>query len=326
MKNILVTGGAGFVGSHLCKRLIANGYKVTVIDNFDDFYSPQAKRNNIGELFAAAGGNPSAFRIHEGDIRDASFLNRVFDRTRFDCIIHLAARAGIAASVENPGLCTDVNLKGTLNMLEAAKDFNIQRFIFASSSSVYGNNSVPFREGHTPDSPISPYAVTKKSGELLCLTYHISYNISIACLRLFTIYGPGQRPDLAIHKFTKLILEEKKVPVYGDGSAARDYTYIDDAVDGIVKAMQWLEKAPSIYEIINLGNSRTVSTLKMLGTIEEALGKKAIVEYLPSQPWDVRHTCADISKAKSILGYNPTMDFCEGVKRFIDWFKARGTA
>lgn len=320
--SIVVTGGAGFIGSSLCKKLLEKGYRVIAIDNFNDFYSPGIKRKNIQEVKTAAGNRPNSFKLYQGDIRDISFLQEVFENNSVDCIVHLAAYAGVRPSVENPKLYSDVNINGTINLLEISKDWDINHFIFGSSSSVYGNNKkAPFKESDTTDKPVSPYAATKKSGELLCHTYHALYGISTACLRLFSVYGPGQRPDLAIHKFTRLILEKQEIPIYGDGTTVRDYTFIDDIVDGIIRCIEWIRKGNCRYEIFNLGAGRTITLNNVVKTIEEVLCQKVRLKIMPKQPGDVDKTYADISKAKTVLGYNPSTDFKSGIKNFIDWYR-----
>lgn len=324
MKTIVVTGGAGFIGSHLCRRLLEMGNRVISIDNFNDFYDPKIKRRNIEEIESAMNENHGKFFIHEGDIRNKNFLEDIFNFYKIDCIVHLAAYAGVRPSIDNPVLYNDVNTNGTMNMLEAARRFGIKYFVFASSSSVYGNNKkVPFSENDCVDFPISPYAATKKAGELICHTYHSLYGINVACLRFFTVYGPGQRPDLAIHKFTQLIYDGKEIPFYGDGTSERDYTYIDDIIDGTVKSIEWVQKGMNKYEIFNFGESNTISLKKMVETIEKVSGKKARIKKLPMQPGDVERTFADVSKARQILNYNPVMGFEEGVKGFIDWYRAQ---
>lgn len=324
MKNILVTGGAGFIGSHLCKRLLLEGNNVIIIDNFNEFYDPQIKRNNIGEIKNTMKKNSiniDKLELYEGDFRNIEFLNELFDNNEINMIVHLAAMAGVRPSIENPQLYYDVNITGTLNLLEQCRRKNIKKFVFASSSSVYGNNQkVPFAETDIVDNPISPYAATKKSGELLCHTYHHLYDMSIASLRFFTVYGPGQRPDLAIHKFTKLINEGKPIPFFGDGSTSRDYTYIDDIVDGIVKSIEWVEKNEKEYDVFNLGGDKTVSLKEMVEAIENTLCIDAIINKLPMQPGDVNRTCADISHSKEILGYNPRTTFKEGIEKFVKWY------
>lgn len=322
MKTILVTGGAGFIGSHLCERLLKEKNRVLVIDNFNNYYNPEIKRNNIEEIEESCKQNNidiNEFKVFEGDIRDTEFLSEVF-KYKVDTVIHLAAMAGVRPSIQDPTLYYDVNINGTLNLLEECKKKDIKQFVFASSSSVYGNNEkVPFAENDFVDNPISPYAATKKSGELLCHTYHHLYDINIACLRFFTVYGPRQRPDLAIHKFTNLIMESKEIPFYGDGSTSRDYTYIDDIVSGIVSAKNYVEKSEKIFDIFNLGGDKTVSLNEMVETIENALDKKAQLKRMPMQPGDVNRTCADITHSKNVLGYSPKTTFRDGIKKFVEW-------
>ncbi|MBU7007227.1 GDP-mannose 4,6-dehydratase [Phosphitispora fastidiosa] len=323
MKTIVVTGGAGFIGSHLCEALLHSGNRVINIDSFNDYYDPRIKRRNVSETEAFISANNldrNSYVPAEGDIRDLEFLKTVFSEHQPDVIVHLAAYAGVRPSIENPVLYTEVNVNGTLNLLEICRIYGIDKFVFASSSSVYGNNDkVPFAEDDVVDFPISPYAATKKAGELLCHTYHSLYGINMACLRFFTVYGPRQRPDLAIHKFTGLITAGQAVPFYGDGSTERDYTHIDDIIDGVTKAIAWVSEGSGKYEIFNLGESNTVSLNTMLTTIENTLNKKAILDKLPLQPGDVNRTFADISKAKRILGYNPQTDFAEGIRKFVEW-------
>ena len=322
---VAVTGGAGFIGSHLCEALLARGMKVINIDSFNNFYNPSIKYRNAGEIlsFAKKNGVEHLYKIEEGDIRDLNFLKKVFEGYKVKTVVHLAAYAGVRPSIQNPSLYTDVNINGTLNLLEICKDYGIKEFVFASSSSVYGNNEkVPFSEGDCVDFPISPYAATKKAGELLCHTYHSLYNINIACLRFFTVYGPRQRPDLAIHKFTKLIDEGKTIELYGDGSTERDYTYIDDIIDGILKSMDWIDDEVCKYGIFNLGESNTVSLNRMLQTLEDILQKRAVIRYLEMQPGDVIRTFANIEKSKKVLNYNPQTGFQEGMEKFISWYKS----
>lgn len=312
MENILVTGGAGFIGSHLSERLLSEGRRVICLDNFDAFYDPGIKRDNIAPLLKRDG-----FTLIEGDIRDMKLLEGLFCREKINAVVHIAARAGVRPSIREPILYYDVNVHGTMNLLEMARDYSIGRFIFASSSSVYGENKkVPFSEEDPVDNPISPYAATKKAGELICYTYHHLYQIPVACLRFFTVYGPRQRPEMAIHKFTRLIHEGKAVPVYGDGTSRRDYTYIEDIIDGIMASLH----AEIAYEIINLGESQTVGLREMISLIEEGLHQKASIEWLPVQPGDVPVTYADIGKAREILGYHPRTDIKQGIKRFVEWF------
>jgi UDP-glucuronate 4-epimerase len=308
----IVTGAAGFIGSHLCERLLKDGCTVIGIDNFDDFYDPQVKHNNIKDCL-----RNKQFKLVEADIRNSAAMNKVLSEGA-DVIVHLAARAGVRPSIAQPALYADVNINGTVTLLEAAKNNSIKKFVFASSSSVYGNNKkVPFSEDDNVDFPISPYAATKKAGELICHTYHHLTGISMTCLRFFTVYGPRQRPDLAIHKFARLIEDGKSIPVYGDGSMMRDFTYIDDIIAGIMGA---IDKCAG-YNIYNLGESRPVTVNALIGEIEKALGKKAVIERLPLQPGDVERTYADIAKAHRDLGYNPNTDISAGLKRFAEWFR-----
>ncbi|WP_415534595.1 SDR family NAD(P)-dependent oxidoreductase [Dehalobacter sp. 4CP] len=324
MEIILVTGGAGFIGSHLCERLLEEGKTVVAIDSFNDFYDPTIKERNIYEIRKSCKEKlipKERFIVEKGDIRDQDFLMKVFQNYQFQSVIHLAAYAGVRPSIQNPELYVNVNINGTMNILECLREYRIKRFIFASSSSVYGNNQkVPFSEDDSVDQPISPYAATKKAGELLCYAYHHLYNLSIACLRFFTVYGPRQRPDLAIHKFTNLITSGKPVPFYGDGTTQRDYTYIDDIIDGILKALDWVNHKETRYGIFNLGESKTISLSEMVQELEKNLQKKAQLDSLPDQPGDVKNTYADIMKSKQLLGYQPTTMFSEGIKKFVSWY------
>ncbi|MGA2172593.1 MAG: NAD-dependent epimerase/dehydratase family protein [Sedimentisphaerales bacterium] len=308
----IVTGAAGFIGSHLCERLLGGGWTVIGVDDFNDFYDPRIKRRNVNTCL-----QNKRFRLVEADIRDVAGINKIAGEGA-DVVVHLAARAGVRPSLEQPALYADVNINGTLTMLEAAKKNGIKKFVFASSSSVYGNNKkVPFSEEDNVDFPISPYAATKKAGELICHTYHHLYGISMTCLRYFTVYGPRQRPDLAIHKFACLIEQGKPIPVYGDGSMMRDFTYIDDIIDGTAAA---INKCAG-YNIYNLGESRPIKVNDLIEEIEKALGKKAVIEYLPLQPGDVERTYADVTKAGRDLGYSPNTDIGVGLERFVEWFK-----
>lgn len=322
MRTILVTGGAGFIGSHLSERLLKEGNKVLVIDNFNNYYDPVIKKNNVEEVKKTCIENNISlenYKVFEGDIRDNEFLKEVFSN-KIDSIMHLAAMAGVRPSIEDPSLYYDVNITGTVNILEKCRETGVKEFVFASSSSVYGNNEkVPFAEIDRVDNPISPYAATKKSGELLCHTYHHLFDMNIACLRFFTVYGPRQRPDLAINKFTSLILENKEIPFYGDGTTSRDYTFVEDIVTGIVRSINYVNTDKKVFEIFNIGGDKTVSLMEMVETIEEVLGKKAKLNRLPMQPGDVNRTCADIAHSKKIIGYNPQTTFKEGIKKFIDW-------
>ncbi len=309
----LITGAAGFIGSHLCERLLADGWIVTGLDNFNDFYDPQIKRCNIKGCL-----ENENFHIIEGDIRSSDTVNKALSNGA-DVIIHLAAGAGVRPSIMQPVYYSDNNMTGTMVMLEAAVKLNVKKFIFASSSSVYGNNKkVPFSEDDNVDFPISPYAATKKAGELFCHTYHHLYGINMTCLRFFTVYGPRQRPDLAIHKFAALIEQGKSIPVFGDGSMKRDFTYIDDIIDGTAAAIEKCEG----YNIYNLGESRPITVHKLVAEIEKALGKKAIVEHLPMQPGDVNCTYADVSKAAKELGYNPKTEIQTGLAKFVEWLRS----
>ncbi len=309
----LVTGGAGFIGSHLIERLLSENYKVLCLDNFNDYYNPAIKWRNIEAVSQYAN-----FQLIQGDILDEDLLKKIFQSNHFDGIVHLAARAGVRPSILQPLLYQEVNIRGTLNLLEMAKQHKIAKFIMASSSSVYGNNKkVPFSEKDPVDNPISPYAATKKAAELIGYTYSALYNISVSCLRFFTVYGPRQRPDMAIHKFTKLIASGTEIPIYGDGSARRDFTFIDDIIHGIVNSIERC----SGYNIYNLGESRVVPLMELISLIEQQLGKKAKIKYLPLQPGDVAITYADISKARNELDYQPQVDINEGIRLFVKWFK-----
>jgi len=311
--NLLVTGAAGFIGSHVCEQIVKTGDFVIGIDNFDNYYSTKQKRLNLANLNAS-----SNFVLYETDIRNKGRLFEVFLKNKIDIVLHLAAKAGIRPSLENATDYYSVNVDGTLAILDAMKNFNVRKLLFASSSSVYGNNQkIPFSESDQVDHPISPYASTKISGELLCHVYSHLYGFDVSCLRFFTVYGPRQRPDLAIHKFTRMIDMGIPIPIYGDGSTARDYTYIDDIVQGIMNAIKYLEG----YRIYNLGESRVIGLDKLVSTIEELLHKKAILNRLPLQPGDMKVTYADISKARNEIGYNPEYDFSDGVEKFIEWYR-----
>ncbi len=309
---VLITGAAGFIGSHLCERLAADGCTAIGIDNFDDFYDPQIKRRNISGCL-----KNKNFRLIEADIRDSTAMDEAVG-DGVEIIVHLAARAGVRPSIAQPLLYADVNINGTMVLLQAVAKHKVAKFIFGSSSSIYGNSEkVPFSEDDNVDFPISPYAATKKSGELICHTYHHLYGIAITCLRFFTVYGPRQRPDLAIHKFAKLIEQEKPIPIYGDGTMMRDFTYIDDIIDGTVAAMQ---KCAG-FEIYNLGESKPITVNDLVTEIEKALGKKAVKEYVPAQPGDVERTYADVTKAVGELGYNPSTTIETGLAKFVAWLR-----
>ncbi len=312
---VLVTGAAGFIASHLVERLLAGGKSVVGLDNFDRFYDPAIKEANL-----RVARDSSDFLLARGDLRSPEDLAGLPDGV--DTIVHIAARAGVRPSIEEPLLYYDVNVNGTLRLLELARDRGIRRFVFASSSSVYGNNpKVPFSEAHRVDNPISPYAATKKAGELLCHSYTHLYGISCLNLRFFTVYGPRQRPDLAIHKFARLLASGDEIPMFGDGSTQRDYTYIDDILKGVEGALRWVEENEGGYEIVNLGESRTVSLREMIRVVGEEMGVKPRIRRLPMQPGDVERTYADISKARRLLGYEPTWEFREGVREFIRWLR-----
>jgi len=310
---ILVTGGAGFIGSHLSERLLTRGDEVVVLDNLNDYYDPAIKERNL----KVAQESP-AMTFIKGDILDTDLLDALFSEHAFDVVVHLAARAGVRPSLEQPLLYEQVNCQGTLNILEQMRTRGIARLVFASSSSVYGNvKEIPFREDARVDRPVSPYAASKAAGELYCHNYHHLYGISTTALRFFTVYGPRQRPDMAIHKFTALIDKGKPLPFYGDGSTRRDYTYYTDIVDGLVAAVD----CDLGFEIVNLGESQTTTLSELVECIEKAFGKKAVLDHQPIQPGDVVMTCADVSKARKLLGYNPTTPVSEGVPRFVEWYR-----
>ena len=314
-KNILITGGAGFIGSNLVDRLLAEGdWQVNVVDDFNNFYEPAIKRENIRAHLRHV-----AYELHEADIRDLAALKHIFAGRRFDCIVHLAARAGVRPSLTQPLLYSETNINGTLNLLELARAHNVKQFVFGSSSSVYGINAkVPFSEDDPICQPISPYAATKAAGELICHTYSHLYGIRCVCLRFFTVYGARQRPDLAIHKFARLIGSGKPIPVFGDGLTRRDYTYIDDIISGVRAAIDY---AASDYEVINLGESRTVELRELISLLEREMDQHAVIEQQPLQPGDVPQTFADISKARALLGYDPQTPIEEGIHRFVKWFR-----
>ncbi len=313
-KNILVTGGAGFIGSHLVDRLLGEKtWNVTVVDDFNDFYAPETKRANVEKHLQ----NP-AYSLYETDICDTENLRKVFAESNFDVIVHLAARADVRPSLLEPKLYNETNITGTLNLLELAREFGVKQFIFGSSSSVYGNNrKVPFSEKDQINQPISPYAVTKAAGELLCHTYSHLYDVRTICLRFFTVYGARQRPDLAIHKFSKLISEGKPIQVFGDGTTRRDYTFIDDIIEGVRAAINY---RATDYEIFNLGESQTVELKYLIELLEKNLEKKAVIEWREMQPGDVLQTFADIGKAKELLNYNPQTKIERGIEKFVEWF------
>lgn len=311
----LITGGAGFIGSHLCEQLVNYHHTVVCLDNFNSYYDPLIKRKNLQKIM-----NSRHFFLVEGDILDRPLLNELFQKSKFDVVVHLAARAGVRPSIQEPLLYEQVNVQGTLHLLELCRDHGVRRFIFASSSSVYGaNQKVPFAEMDFVDNPISPYAATKKAGELVCYTFHHLYNLSVNCLRFFTVYGPRQRPDMAIHKFANLIWQNKPIPVFGSGKSKRDYTYIDDIIQGILGAIEFCDG----YRVYNLGESKTVELHYLIHLLEKALGKKAILDFQSEQPGDVPITFADIALAKKELNYNPHIAIEEGIDHFVAWFKMK---
>ena len=312
---VLVTGGAGFIGSHLAEALLARGCSGSIGDNFDDFYPPSIKRANLEEV--SRRGNA---QVYEADIRDAAAVRRAFERERPEVVIHLAARAGVQPSIEQPELYQDVNVGGTVHLLSLAREFETKKFIFLSSSSVYGATArVPFVEDHVEMKPVSPYAATKLAAELMCFTYAHLFQLPVVCLRIFTVYWPRQRPDLAIHKFAALIEAGKPIPIFGDGSASRDYTFVDDIVRGILAAVEF----DAQFEIFNLGNSHPVKLLELVQHLEKALGKSAELNFLPFRSGDVPITWADITKARRLLGYEPRVKLPEGLERFVAWYRRR---
>ncbi|WP_268875894.1 GDP-mannose 4,6-dehydratase [Gottfriedia acidiceleris] len=334
-----MTGGSGFIGSHICERLMMKGNRVINLDNFSNYYDYKIKIKNVLESMGmttnfefynkaedlirlAKKVTNQYYRLYVADITDGKSFDVIFREEKIDAVIHLAANAGVRPSIEDPIGYIDVNIHGTVKLLEKMKEYHVKKLIFASSSSVYGNNqTVPFSEKHNVDFAISPYAATKKSGEVICHTYHHLFEIDMLLLRFFTVYGERQRPDLAIHKFTRLIDEGRAIPFYGDGQSERDYTYIGDIVDGIEKSLHYVENYRNIYEIVNLGESQTISLNEMVTIIEKVLNKKATFEKFPMQPGDVQKTYADISKAKKLLGYKPITVFEDGIKQFIKWYK-----
>lgn len=314
-KSILITGGAGFIGSSLADRLLSKGCKVIVVDNFSDYYDPQIKERNV-----ALHLHDENYKLYRVDIKDNKALDYVFAGNKIDCVVHLAASAGVRPSLEDPLFYVQQNMVGTVNVLEAMRQHNVKKLVYASSSSVYGNCKAElFSEDLKVTEPISPYAATKSAGEQLIYTYMHLFGIQSVCLRFFTVYGPRQRPDLAINKFARLIEAGKPIDMYGDGTTVRDYTFIDDIVCGILGAIAY-DKTP--YEIVNLGGGEPVSLKRMIETIEETLGKKAIINQMPMQPGDVVKTAADIRKAQKLFGYQPQTSFKEGIRKFIEWKKS----
>lgn len=319
MTTILVTGGAGFIGSNLINVLLNQKNHVICLDNFNDFYNPKIKESNIKPFLS----NPN-FKLIRGDIRNEELLSSIFRLNSVDTVVHLAAMAGVRPSIENPILYEDVNVKGFQVILETMKKYKVKKLVAASSSSVYGNNEkVPFSESDNVDFAISPYAATKKSNEVMAHVYHKLESLSVIMLRFFTVYGPSQRPDLAIHKFTRLIEEEKEIPFFGNGSTKRDYTFIDDIIQGVIASIKYVDEHEKCYEIINLGESTPIDLKTMVSTIENALNKKAILKHLPMQAGDVNVTFADITKAKQLLNYQPTTDFKDGIEKFVKWYRGQ---
>jgi UDP-glucuronate 4-epimerase len=319
---VLLTGGAGFIGSHLAEALLRRSAQLTIVDVLDEFYSPEWKRANLEQV--RQGGR---FEFSESDIRDRTSLAKVFADARPDVVLHLAARAGVRPSIEQPSLYEQVNVAGTVNLLELSREFKVRKFIFGSSSSVYGATSkAPFSEDQVEGRPISPYAATKLAGELFCYTYAHLFALPAICLRFFTVYGPRQRPDLAIHKFTAQMEAGKPIPVFGDGSSGRDYTHVHDIVAGILAALDYqFPPAQSIpFEVFNLGNSHPVTLTDLLLLLEKAIGRKAIRDQKPMQAGDVPLTWADISKAGRLLGYQPKVALEKGLQDFVSWYRAAG--
>ncbi len=312
---VLLTGGAGFIGSHTLERLLTLGHAVTVVDEFNDYYDPALKRRNLVE--AAAKGS---FGAIEADVRDVAAMARAFDAAKPDAVIHLAARAGVRPSLAQPMLYQEVNVQGTIVLLEECRRRGVKKFVFASSSSVYGDaDRVPFREDDTSIRPASPYGVTKLAGEHYCSVYSKLFGLRISALRFFSVYGPRHRPDMAIRKFAELMLRGEEIPFFGDGSMQRDHTYVDDIVDGVIGALG----RDDAFEVYNLGESRTVSLSELVALLEKTLGVKARIKRLPPQPGDVKRTYADVSKARANLGYNPRVPVEEGLRRFALWLRAQ---
>jgi UDP-glucuronate 4-epimerase len=310
---VLVTGGAGFIGSHVSERLLRDGHEVAIIDDLNDFYDPQLKIDNL-----VATRKTGLLRFYEGDVRNKDLVGRIFAENRPHAVIHLAARAGVRPSLEQALLYESVNVRGTMVLLEHCRTFGAAKFVFASSSSVYGiADQVPFTEDGSSNLPISPYAATKLAGEKLCFTYSHLYDLPVTCLRFFTVYGPRQRPDLAIRKFTERIDAGLPIPVFGDGSSSRDYTYIDDIVDGVIAALFY----PGRYDIFNLGNSSPIDLLALIRLIERNVGKPAKLNWNPAQPGDMPITFADISKSNRMLGYQPRTPIAQGIRAFVEWYR-----
>ena len=322
MTTIFVTGAAGFIASTASEQLLKKGYDIVGIDNFCDYYDVKLKKKNVEIVKKVAEETGRSYQLIEGDIRDKELIDKIFSENNFDACIHWAAMAGVRPSIENPEYYVDVNINGLMNVLEGLRTSNCKKLVFISSSSVYGNNKkVPFSEKDNVDNPISPYAATKKAGELICYTYHNLFNIDVNCLRYFTVYGPRQRPDLAINKFTRLMLEGKHIPMFGDGTTARDYTYVDDIVEGTIKSMEYLLNNNDVYDIFNLGGSNPISLKELIVLIGKTVDVEPVIDQLPMQPGDVNITYSDYSHAKEVLGYEPKVRIEEGIKNFVEWYK-----
>lgn len=315
IETVLVTGGAGFIGSHLCERLLADGYHVVALDNFDAYYDRAIKERNL----RTARANPN-FELIEGDIRNASLMREVLSGRHIARVAHLAGRAGVRPSIRSPELYVDVNVNGTTSLLTCAKDCGVQGVVFASSSSVYGNSSrLPWQEDDVAATPISPYAATKRAAELMCRTYHHLYGLPVSCLRFFTVYGPRQRPDMAIHNFARKIAGGEPIALFGDGTTGRDYTYVDDIVTGLSAAVRRCHELG--YQIVNLGNSRVVTLRELVAVLERVLGRRAEIEWLPAQAGDVERTWADVTRAKQLFGFDPHIGIEDGIARFVHWMQ-----
>ena len=318
--SVLVTGAAGFIGSHLTERLLADGREVVGLDCFDDFYDPAVKERNL-----AVARDHRGFQEARVDLRDREALRDLPDSV--DAVVHLAARAGVRPSIADPELYTSVNVGGTIALMEWMRSRGIRDLVFASSSSVYGNRAQgPFSETDLVNNPISPYAATKRSGELFCHTYHHLFGMSVVALRFFTVYGPRQRPDLAIHKFARLMRDGAPITMFGDGTSERDYTYITDILQGVTGALEFVRAPEPVFEIVNLGESRTVRLREMIDTLAEELGVKPTIQQLPQQPGDVERTFADVTRARTLLGYRPTTGFRDGIRAFLEWFREQTRA
>ena len=322
MSTILLTGGAGFIGSTTAEVLMNKGYDLVVIDNFNDYYDPALKRKNVDICKEVAIKTNCQYELVEGDIRDRELMKKLFDEHQIDAVIHWAGMAGVRPSIDDPRLYIDVNIGGLMNVLEEMRSHEVKNLVFISSSSVYGNNrKVPFSEKDPVDNPISPYAASKKSSELLCYTYHSLFRMNVHCLRYFTVYGPRQRPDLAINKFTRLMLNNEPIPMFGDGTTSRDYTYVSDIVQGTVLSLEYLLSHDNVYDIFNLGGSHPISLKGLIDVIANTLGVTPVINQLPMQPGDVNVTYSDYSHAKEVLGYEPVVRIEEGIRNFAEWYK-----